>query len=66
MAKPPSARRRFLIRSAVAGLLTAGAALSLRAQDQLDFLVSFTDASGAAVTDVTAAELSMVEKSRPA
>jgi len=61
MTKPFSARMRFLIRAGVAGLLATGAALSLRAQEQLDFFLSFTDAKGAAVTDVTAGELSIVE-----
>jgi len=61
MAKPRSARSRFLIRAAFVGLLATGAALDLRAQDQLEFFLSFMDAKGAAVTDVTANELSMVE-----
>jgi hypothetical protein len=61
MTKPPSARMRFLIRAGVASLLATGAALSLRAQEQLDFFLSFMDAKGAAVTDVTAGELSIVE-----
>jgi hypothetical protein len=52
---------RFVIRAAVVGLFATGAALGLRAQEQLDFVLSFIDAKGAAVTDVTAGELSIVE-----
>ena len=50
-----------MVRAAVVSLFAVAAALGLRAQEQLDFVLSFTDAKGAAVTDVTANELSIVE-----
>ena len=42
-------------------LAFVGARLTLHAQEQLDFIASFTDANGSPVTDVVADELTMLE-----